>query len=328
MISIVVPVYNAEQKLPTTLKSILEQTFKDFELILVDDGSFDNSLELCNEYSKNDNRIIVVHTTNQGASMARNVGIDHSTEELITFIDSDDVVSPDYLQSLYQAYENAGHPDLVMQGLIQEWPDNTRIEFKLAENVFDLNGKDRIQFFEKVYLNDYSGPYCKLFKRSIIREHNLSFSSNIIYGEDFDFLLRYLQFTSEIATSSSLYYHYIMDEGTVSRKIYSVEKELSGLTRIYTSFVSLISNNNYYIMRLRDMMHDCIIPYLWRVIYSNYRNGYSRKYRIENLRKIPQNILNEFCYAYKPPTIFTKTVNYLLKNRRFGALDGLLSFRL
>ena len=100
-VSIVVPVYNSEQYLKLSVGSILAQTFTDFELILVDDGSTDNSGVICEEYSKTDSRIVVLHTENRGSAMARNVGLDIAKGQYIAFIDSDDYVDPNYIKELY-----------------------------------------------------------------------------------------------------------------------------------------------------------------------------------------------------------------------------------
>ena len=100
-ISIVIPVYNVQDYIKKCLDSILSQTFSDLEIILVDDGSTDLSGRICDYYSENDKRIKVIHTANGGLSEARNVGIKNATSEWITFIDSDDYVSSDYIEYLY-----------------------------------------------------------------------------------------------------------------------------------------------------------------------------------------------------------------------------------
>lgn len=111
VISIITPVYNVEKHLANCIKSILEQTYTDFELILVDDGSPDNSGNICDEYAKKDNRITVIHKENGGVSSARNIGLnwvlENSESKWINFIDSDDWVQPCYLQSLLNAVTNS-----------------------------------------------------------------------------------------------------------------------------------------------------------------------------------------------------------------------------
>lgn len=100
-ISIIVPIYNVEKYLNRCIDSILAQTFTDFELILVDDGSTDNCIKICNEYAEKDNRIVVIHKENSGLSAARNTGLDIATGEYIGFIDSDDYIHPQMYEILY-----------------------------------------------------------------------------------------------------------------------------------------------------------------------------------------------------------------------------------
>lgn len=101
MISVIVPVYNVEEYLPTCIESILNQTYKDLEILLIDDGSTDNSGKICDKYAKEDGRCIVVHQPNKGVSEARNTGLKHATGEYISFIDGDDYIHPQMLEILY-----------------------------------------------------------------------------------------------------------------------------------------------------------------------------------------------------------------------------------
>ena len=106
IISVIVPVYNVEQYLPHCIDSILTQTFTDFEVLLIDDGSTDNSGRICDEYAKKDNRIRVFHKENGGVSSARNVGLDNAEGEFLGFVDGDDILSPVYLMILLKALED------------------------------------------------------------------------------------------------------------------------------------------------------------------------------------------------------------------------------
>lgn len=109
MISIIVPVYNVETYLPTCIESILDQTYKDFEILLIDDGSTDNSGNICDEYSKRDNRCIAIHQQNKGVYNARNTGLSHATGEYISFVDSDDYIHPQMLEILYKALQKGDY---------------------------------------------------------------------------------------------------------------------------------------------------------------------------------------------------------------------------
>ena len=108
LISVIVPVYNVEKYLADCVESILQQTFRDFELILIDDGSKDRSGEICDAFAETDDRIVVVHQDNQGQSKTRNYGVLISKGEYIVFVDSDDLIFPHYLETLYKESQNSG----------------------------------------------------------------------------------------------------------------------------------------------------------------------------------------------------------------------------
>lgn len=323
-ISVIVPVYNANKYL-TSIGCILEQTYKNFELILVDDGSTDGSGETCDNYAKKDSRVKVIHKKNAGASEARNTGIESSSEELITFIDADDSISHDYLETLVHDYSNADNPDFVVQGMIQKWPDHNTT-FSIQDGIYDLSTDKGANFFENVKLNDFSGPVCKLYRRSILNAHHIRFSHNIIYAEDFDFMLRYLMHCKIIVASSATNYFYMMHGGSVSSKIYEFDKELSGLRQLYSSYNAIVDRfpgENIYSNR-----KESINAYIWRVIYSNYRYEYSRPYRIANFEKIEPVFTQFFKIYYVGSTLFTKVIKYLFSRRYFCVLDFILNYRL
>ena len=109
MISVIVPIYNVEEYLPACIESILNQTYKDLEILLIDDGSTDNSGKICDKYVKQDNRCIAIHQLNKGLSGARNTGLDHATGEYISFIDGDDYIHPQMFEILYEALQKGDY---------------------------------------------------------------------------------------------------------------------------------------------------------------------------------------------------------------------------
>lgn len=323
-ISVIVPVYNANRFL-RSINCILEQTYKNFELILVDDGSTDGSGDACDKYAEKDSRVKVVHKKNAGASEARNTGIESSSEELITFIDADDSISHEYLETLVADFCKAANPDFVIQGMIQKWPDHNT-SFSMEDGIYDLSTEEGTRFFENVKLNDFSGPYCKLYRRSILNAHKIRFSPNIIYAEDFDFMLRYLMHCKTVVASSATNYYYIMHEGSVSSKIYGFDKELSGLEQLYGSYNAIVDRypNNI----INENRNESINAYIWRVIYSNYRYSYGQSLRVDNFNKIESDYTQFFKRNYVGTTLFTKVIKYLFIRRYFFALDIILNYRL
>lgn len=108
LLSIIVPVYNARAYMKDTINDLLDQTYKDIEILLIDDGSTDGSSDICDKYAENDQRIVAIHQTNQGVSAARNTGIEKSTGDLLAFADSDDRLDPDMYELLIQAMDETG----------------------------------------------------------------------------------------------------------------------------------------------------------------------------------------------------------------------------
>lgn len=184
-VSVVIPVYNAEQFLPNSIESVLGQSFVDFELLLIDDGSTDNSGAICDAYAEKDNRIRVFHVDNGGASSARNRGLSEAKGEFVVFVDADDWVKESYLEHLM-----ISDADLVVSGVQQ---------FGAVEKVAIPRDVGRKRVSELLLMWDgsvmeylYHYPVSKRFRMAIIRDNNLLFNNRLFFSEDFCFVLSYL----------------------------------------------------------------------------------------------------------------------------------------
>lgn len=324
MISVIIPVYNAGAYLQKTIDCLLKQTTKDYEVILINDGSTDNSLSICNNIASRDNRFKVINKENGGASAARNDGLRSANNELITFIDADDEISDNYLFALLSSYNNYSSPDLIIQGLIQVFPTHKK-KFQLEEFCYDLENNAGL-FFDKVFLNDFSGPYCKLFKRSIIENNDIVFNSNIIYAEDFDFLLNYLRYCKTVVTSNVINYFYFMRNDSVSAKNYPFEKELNGLEVLSDTFYKLGLKYNFDSLTL--MKKISLNEYIWRVLYSNYRFNYTKTERVNHLMVFNKNFNSIFLSNFISKSHFSNLIKELFVKKRIKYLDFLMYIRL
>jgi len=215
MISIIVPVYNVEKYLQRCVDSILVQSFGDYELILIDDGSTDASGSMCDAYAARDNRVRVYHDNNQGVSAARNHGIDVATGEWIAFIDSDDYILPDYLQSMYHNTEKFDC-DLVMTGIKRLYEDNASkvIIREWQEGVYNVDELDKL--YDLKILQYQKGPVIKLFKRSIINDYALRFNDKVRSGEDALFVYSYLAHVQSISVAPGANYVYYKRGGSLT----------------------------------------------------------------------------------------------------------------
>ncbi len=204
MISIIVPVYNTEKYLHRCIDSVLAQTYQDFELLLIDDGSKDSSGAICDEYAAQDTRVRVFHKENGGVSSARNVGLDNVQGEWVTFVDSDDYIEENFLKS----FEGNLDADLVVGGMIEKGPQGN-----LLRNIpsgyhhpptFALEGNLTKLAFQS--------PCGKMYRGSLVKK--LRFDESMIIGEDHFFILRYVYIAKsirilDIGNDSECSSHYI-----------------------------------------------------------------------------------------------------------------------
>ncbi len=193
-ISIIVPVYNTENYLRKCIDSVIKQEYKDWELILVDDGSTDISGKICDEYAAKDQRILVEHKNNTGVSDTRNHGIDASKGDWIFFLDSDDELFPNSLSSMMEWSKDA---DMVVGVFKMNITDPNRTAQEREGNVVRLMNKNvNSKGFVKCLMDKRSAlaptVFPKLYKTNIIRQHHLHFDANIYYAEDQLFLAQYL----------------------------------------------------------------------------------------------------------------------------------------
>lgn len=223
MVSVIVPVYNAEKVLHYCVDSILNQTYTDFELILVDDGSTDNSGMICDEYSKKDIRVAVVHIENGGVSKARNKGIELAKGDYICFVDSDDYISANYLEELITTKEKFPDYDSVWCGF-QTVSDYKEADLKInifsEEEVYSkLTRKDIMTLHEK-WLSQM--PWNKLFVLRVIQNNNIKFPEDLTLGEDLIFNLNYLDMANGriVIKNMPLYYYLRSDKDSLDNKFY------------------------------------------------------------------------------------------------------------
>ena len=230
-ISIIVPIYNSENYLEQCIDSILNQTFKDFELLLVDDGSTDNSMPICLQYSKRDNRIHCYAQKNLGPSVARNRGLEKARGEYITFVDSDDYLNPDALEMLYNAIQD-GTYDLVRCSF-----QCVGIRSKLNAGEFpDMVAHSKYELAQIYYKNYesylHANVWGKLYRASIIKEHKIKFKENIHVCEDRIFNVEYAQHASSAILLKYIGYNYV-DRGNVSLVQRADLKSLEGTLEVF-----------------------------------------------------------------------------------------------
>ena len=219
LITVVVPAYKVEKYLRRCIDSILDQSFADYQLILVDDGSADASGQLCDEYAAADSRVVVIHQKNGGVSSARNAALEFCESQYVTFCDSDDYWARDWLYSLYSTMVSSD-ADVVSADLQFVMEDGTLIqktEYQKGSFVIQ-NESERLDFIIHQILECRLGwaVYTRLFKTGIIKQNNIRFCETCEnFAEDLCFTLEYSLYCKRIETCNSCGYYYVQHQGSM-----------------------------------------------------------------------------------------------------------------
>lgn len=261
-VSVIVPVYNASEYIGNTLNSIINQDFDGYEIIVIDDGSTDNSLGIIRSTLENasvPNKVI--HQENSGVSVARNVGIDASEGEYLVFIDADDYVTPNHLSTLYN-----GKSDFSLTLYVKKDGDKLTQLDSYSEEVIstedfikkELNMQITFNFFQLMY------------KSSIIKDNNIRFTPGVVYGEDTEFAHRALFHGREIVINNEITYYYVQHSGSA---IKTTEYRRFGVIKIFEDLADFYNKNNK--PELANLIVTSRIP---KAIFGNmnffFSNGY------------------------------------------------------
>lgn len=309
LISIIVPVYNVEKYLPKCIESILGQSYSNFELILVDDGSKDKSGSICDEYAKIDNRIKVYHKQNGGVSSARNLGLDNAHGEWITFVDSDDIVEPYYLSSMVLYTENFDFSIIQFSLKRIGWSNTIIQKFSNMEKIISMKE------YAKSLLNYTvdTGPCARLYRSQILnnlgnsveKQNKIRFNTNLTIGEDLIFNLEYaLNNTSRALLIDKPIYNYrFVENSAMNSKINLTHKYQ------YLNFIAKkIIDQNTSFGPLPEINNFCVTN-LFNSFYSLSR--YPTKEIYKEIKSIKKNKSTPFPIIQKIYTQSTKFGYYL-----------------
>ena len=280
-ISIIVPVYNSEKYLGACIDSILSQSFRDFELILVDDGSRDSSPRICDDYAQKDGRVKVIHKANGGVSAARNDGLDIAKGEYVTFIDSDDWVEREYLETLsnYRDY------DIVFFSHRMIYEDGYTSEFKFEEkegdkqNIWGIVASLRKNAAGS---NFYGYTWNKMFCRDIIEKYKIRFTEGLRISEDEVYTLDYCTHAKSIKVLPLCLYNYrVLGTGLTATKNSADEYK-----KLADSYLSILNREN------NNCIDKVYIPVIAETIYTAAMNHDSPLYafsRIKQMKNVSKN---------------------------------------
>lgn len=283
-VSIIIPVYNVEEYLCACLDSVIEQVYKDWECICVDDGSMDSSGEILDDYSNKDPRFIVIHQKNSGVSAARNAGLASANGKWACFVDSDDWVGVDYLQHLVENiseevdYVISGNESILDGKIIRRSVPSTK-------SIFALDASGAEPMADLMEQNLPYGPSNKLFRLDILKEHDISFPLNISYGEDLIFNFIYLKYVRKVATVPVSDYYYRQENGdSLSHKV-----RPDRFDNDYSQWClrrDFLVSHNLWTKRIQNYMYG----HLWFFVYDGlFENSADRTYSyIKKILSIPE----------------------------------------
>lgn len=207
-VSVIIPVYNAERYLAECIDSVLAQTWTDFELLIVDDGSSDLSGAICDRYAAIDSRVRVFHTPNRGVSRARNLGLDQARGEYVVFVDSDDRIDPTHLEQF--ARSGIGEDGIAFSNLYEERPGHRTGRPLRFPKCRAASGRQACMavITDLLRIRGFGWTWNKMFSRATIEKHRLRFDPDLHYAEDEVFTARYCAHITHIVCNDRPTYHY------------------------------------------------------------------------------------------------------------------------
>ena len=305
-ISIIVPVYNNESYLSECLCSVCSSD-RDFEIILIDDGSTDNSAIICDEYAKKDKRIKVFHKQNGGVSSARNYGIERATGEYIMFVDSDDILAEKWSKIF----------DYLNGGDIYYFDERIDIKVSIDNMLRYITGTNE----ERLYL---SAPYSKVFKKSFIEKYNLRFDERIINGEDMLFNVDAILHAKTFEIINFQFYLYRQEVGQTTRRFDSriIESDREFHKKLDKKFIELNVDSKIANDIEEFSLANAAVLILNRLSYAKKYSEVKKHYK--ELETKPYNIIISGKSKWQN---HSRVLFYLCKMRQYRILYWLLKMR-
>ena len=316
LVSVIMPVFNAQRYLKDSIQSVIRQTYNIWELIIVDDGSDDESLSLCQDFARNDRRIKVYSKENGGASSARNYGLSRAQGKFVTFIDDDDIYIPQFLEAAVEAFDNyncdffkCGREDIycdaegnISRNVIRSYPNF------FYGNV--LAFKKRYMLFRKSGI--IAPVWNSMYRRGLILEHNILFDEQLKTGqEDISFNSRYCKYINGVVISDRVYYRHFIRAGfsTSTRfsmeqfdaKVYSINEEKDFLNHAYDKELDAIKMVECFEMAMESadkQGYDDAIKYMQNKGIIGEKNSKNFNFvSMTKLRKISYLLLSRKYYG-------------------------------
>lgn len=291
-VSIIIPLYNKEKQIKRCLESLQNQNYGNYKVIVIDDGSSDDSFNKAKKFESD--KIKVIHKENGGVSSARNLGIELADTDYIAFVDSDDWVAENYISDFFKSDSN-NHSSIAMQSIATLRGFKCDIICNYNDVVVDSNCFKDV--FSKYNLLHNGFPFGKLFSLDLINKHKIRFVEELTTHEDHVFVLTYMQYINRVILCSEANYKYVLDEndGSLSKKLYSPETYLRASDELMKSmknvYEKLDIDTHYFYRAITDFG----LTQRLRAILSAYIQDHDKKYRLALLKS--EFRINKDAYA-------------------------------
>ena len=284
LVSVVLAVYNAQKYLEECVDDLLAQTYKNIEIILVDDGSKDDSYAICQRYQEKYNNVSAYTKENEGSASARNMGLDHADGEYIIFVDADDKVKDTYIENLYQAIQGC---DVAICGFDRF--DENGIQVK---KILDISGEmTALQAYEHTFAsNMISGAaWNKLFRMEILKQHDIKFSREIFKSEDTLFVAEYYAHCKKYAYVADNLYHYRMNPESKTQETYVSKKYNPKKNTMIDVGERVVALNETAPQEIKDVCYYrqvrcCLWVMMQWIITGFYDKAYAKRIKLYSAR--------------------------------------------
>lgn len=326
-VSIIVPVYNAEDYLPNCIKSLINQTYENIEIILINDGSKDSSLEICEHYSAKDDRIVLFSIENSGVSTARNLGIDNATGDFITFVDSDDWIELNTVEfTINKAIET--DVDIIVWSYYKNYVNEERALSLVPGGDQTFTSDKDILYFKSIYqfygqktLGDTVSAgttWCKLYKSELIKKNNIKFKKELTRSQDVIFCLEAFSKANDIKYYDVHLYHYRINNSSTcsgTRYIDDTKTPFNSLLNEMDSFSNQFAQKNKFEQVINARTIQVI---LWHLEHNFFHSNF--KGNILKRKRETLNLINT-----EPYKIALNNVNKSLLPKKERTMANLLN---
>ena len=324
-ISIIVPIYNVEKYLEKCISSLLNQTFSDFELILVNDGSPDNCGKICDSFKEKDSRIKVLHLENGGVCRARNKGMELATGDFYVFVDSDDWVEQNFLK--YFANHIEDDDTVIIQNAIRDKNDTSDSNFfRFEDESFILEEDLATMITKNIYYLPQGFPWNKLYSRKIIEANNLKFDPAIKLGDDEKWNFEYFRHVKKAVFVARANYHYQYNPTSISNQARPFERELLRY-KFRTEYFNFAIKEYQQKKSLKKLLTKEAEEFFRICILDRMYKNKPREERVKQLKAVLS--LGKDSLSFLQSELFFRKIDYfLLRNGFINLFDFFKSLRM